>query len=459
MLASCQFINVPAYNELSSIKTARIKTFKKIKLQRKNGHIVYRKTIDRSIPFIGADKVHQSNYTGSGTYIAVLDTGIDKTNPLIKDSVALEACFTTYNSCPNKTSQQFGPGAADPVDWHGSHVSGIAAGNVYDKYKGVAPDAKLIAVNVFDDDLSSSDEAIIKALTWVYFISPKYNIASVNLSLGTTKVFQGNCDSLSPQMTNIIHALYDANIAVVIAAGNAGSIGMSSPACISKVVSVAASDYSDGITYFSNISQNTTFAAPGATIGSAGYGNTIRYASGTSMAAPHVAGVFALYKQMYPNDTIDQAIARLQSISPTISDYSANIKVKRIDIDKLVNADPVVPTTTTTPPQTTTTTVITTTTTTPKYYSKPQLLEVRALRSYSTTFTIVYKDSLLDKSIVANYQLTCGYETYRIPLDRYSNYHTYIINDMPIFTSCAMRAKMINGDYAPYTFPVYLTIG
>lgn len=460
-LTSCQLLPINDTYQVSNQRTNKVKVFNKTKLEKKNKKIVYRKFIDKSVPFIGVNPIHNSGYTGKGTYIAVLDTGIDDSNPLITGSVELEACFTTYKSCPNDTNIQVGDGAAKPVDWHGTHVSGIAAGNVYDKYKGVAPDAKIIAVNVFDSDETSSDEAIINALTWIYWISPKYNIASVNLSLGTSKTFIGDCDSTSPEMTNIVHALTDAGIAVVVAAGNSGSLGMSSPACISRTVSVAASDYSDDITYFSNISQSTTFAAPGSNIASGGYGSTIKYASGTSMAAPHVAGIFALYKQIYPNDSVATAVERIKSVSPTVFDYYADIYIKRIDIRNLLNTSTPSTTTTVPTPSTSTTTIprSTTTTTSVPSYAKPQLIEVRALKQYSTQFSVTYKDSLLNKSYVSKYRLNCGGYSYDIPLVMNATYHVYYIQDMPLFTSCTMHAVIKNGDFGPSSGSVLLTIG
>ena len=94
-----------------TFKNAKSKrTYKKIKLEKKiiknKSRIIYRKFLDQSVPFIGADIMHKAGYTGKDTYVVLLDSGIDKNHPMFKDKVVLEACFTASNSCPNGTDKQ-----------------------------------------------------------------------------------------------------------------------------------------------------------------------------------------------------------------------------------------------------------------------------------------------------------------------------------------------------------------
>jgi len=316
------------------------RTYKSLKLEKRNNRIVYRKVLHNSVPAIGAPVMHASSYTGAGTYVVIIDSGVDSSHPMLSGRVALEACFTVANSCPNKTSKQIGAGSAALVDWHGNHVSAIAAGTI-----GVAPGAKIIAVNVFDKDQSSDELSVINALNWVLSISSKYNIASVNMSLGTSRVYRDYCDTVSPKITTVIHSLYGKNIPVVVAAGNSYSIGMSNPACISKVVSVAATNLNGNVMPFSNLSSTTTFVAPGLKIVSAAYGTETRSASGTSMAAPHVAGILALYRQAYSDHSISKMLQRLIAASPLSIDTYSSLRIPAINVSKLLETpmDPPVP--------------------------------------------------------------------------------------------------------------------
>jgi subtilisin family serine protease len=461
--------------QAKSISSVKKRAYKNIKLEKrivkKKSVTVYRKFLDKSVPYIGADTAHASSNKGKGTYVVLIDTGINVDHPMLKGRVALEACFTILRSCPNGTNQQTGTGAAAPVDWHGSHVSGIMAGS-YEQYVGVAPEAKIIAINVFDKDLSSSETAITNALNWVSSISKNYNIAAVNMSLGTSRVYQGYCDTVSPPMTTAIKNLYDKDIAVVVAAGNSYALGMSSPACISYAVSVASMTYDGYVNDFSNLSQNTTFAAPGYRIVSAGSGTTMRSATGTSMAAPHVAGIFAIYRQMYPTHTLQQAINRIKASSKIATDYYSDIKVSAINIATLSNVEdsPTTTSSTTTlpwinPPTTTTTTipgtvtttvppsqttlppVVTTTTIASKLpLFKPTDVKLRALKTNSNYFYLSYSDSTVDKTLINDYTLSCNNGSrFSISLELTYNSHVIKIMSNIAFTSCYLYANLEDG--------------
>lgn len=438
------------------------RTYKSIKLEqrKKNGknRIVYRRVLQNSVPAIGAPVMHNASYTGSGTYVVIIDSGINSTHPMLAGKVSLEACFTAANSCPNRTNKQIGTGAATPVDWHGSHVSAIAAGTI-----GVAPAAKIIAVNVFDKDQSSDEVSIIAALNWVNTITSKYNIASVNMSLGTSRVYSGYCDSVSPQLTTVIHSLYNKNVPVVVASGNSYALGMSNPACISKVVSVAASNLNNVVTSFSNISSNTTFVAPGLQIVSASYGTDTRSASGTSMASPHVAGILALYKQAYPDHTISKMLQRLLASSPLSVDPYSSLKIPFINVSTLLET-PIDPPATTVPsttiPPVTTTLPLVIPTNPPKPAFKPNLLKIRSNSDTSNFFYVMYNDSLVDKTIILEYVLECSNgSSYKISLNTYTSSHAHIVNSTPSFTSCTMYANLKDGTKSASSSPVLLKKG
>lgn len=434
------------------------RTYKSLKLEKRKNRIVYRKVLQNSVPVTGAPVMHKAGHTGNGTYVVIIDSGINATHPMLAGKVALEACFTVANSCPNKTNRQTGAGSAAPVDWHGSHVSAIAAGTI-----GVAPAAKIIAINVFDRDQSSDEISIVNALNWVLSLADKYNIASVNMSLGTSRVYSGTCDTVSPKTTTAVHALYAKNIPVVVAAGNSYSLGMSNPACISKVISVAAGDLRNNVTPFSNISANTTFVAPGLQIVSAAYGSDTRSASGTSMASPHVAGILALYRQAYPDHNIDKMLQRLKASASMSFDPYSSLKIPAINVSGLLDV-PMDPPVTTVPPTTvpvsTTLPPLVIPTNPPMPPFKPNLTKIRASSSTSTFFYVMYNDSLVDKSIVVDYALECSDTTvYKIPVNNFTTSHVYLVNSTPNFSSCIMYANLKDGTKSASSSSVILKRG
>lgn len=324
--------------------------------------------LDISVPYMGAKFAHDSGFKGSGTNVVVIDTGVEKAHPFFQNRVILEACFA--DTCPNGTDQMIGEGAAKPVHFHGTHVAGIAAG-YNSSMSGVAPNVGIVAVNVFDPYGRAYDEHIIAALKWVSSISSQYDIAAVNMSLGTGTIFKTTCDTYLPEMTAAIEDLKNKGIATVVSAGNSYSVGMSSPACISSSVSVAAmSTYTGKVTTFSNVSQYTTLSAPGQTIKSAGLMGSYRTASGTSMAAPHVTGAIAVYRSKFGKQPVNKVVLDLQQAATTSLDEYSGITTKRLDLFKLIDSSYIPPVTTTVPVTTTTvspttsTTVVTTTTTT-----------------------------------------------------------------------------------------------
>jgi subtilisin family serine protease len=451
------------------------KSYKNIKLEKKSDNIIYRMSdlvpsLKNSIPKINASALYNKGATGKGYSVAVLDTGVNSSHTFLSGRVVAEACFTYNKSCPNAENQMLGVGAAKPVHWHGTHVAGIIAGKDASS-SGVAPDANIVAVNIFEKDGSAYEGSLLYALRYVLSVKDKYNIVAVNLSLGTSKVWTQTCDDVVPELTKIVQEFRAKNVAVVAAAGNSFSHGMANPACITGVIGVAASYIStDTITDFSNISQYTTFAAPGYQIISSSSEGGFRSSSGTSMATPHVAGAFALYASYKPGLSVEQRVADLKNNCPKSLDTATGISVCRLDLASVAGSQGDVPTTSTTvvsttttiPTPTTTTTVPnqSTTTTTVVYRTqmgKPRLHSVIIYKS--GVMVVSYADVLYGKSLVNYYSLKCsnGFET-QLPVVNGRTNHTFsLLYTGEIMKYCILSSVSREGVNGPESALVFVS--
>ncbi len=321
-----------------------------------------------SVKLIGAAKHAEAGFGGKGVTVAILDSGIDRNHLAFPKAIRSEGCFSsTVNTsegnsvslCPGGEGRVYGKGAAAPCDmnfsdgcFHGTHVAGIVAGRAVELedgrvVTGVAPEAGLIVAQVFSgfsgeacgenggNCISAWDSDIIAALEWVYRKRDKFKIAAVNMSLGGG-YFPQACDAESPY-AEIFQRLRQANIAPVVAAGNESfKDGVSAPACNSAAISVSATSKDGKIDEsYSNVAPTVTLAAFGSDIISAFPGNQYMQASGTSMAAPHVAGVFALLRQEFPDMSVNDMVKLLRKTGRTVKDSRTGTKLKRVDLARI----------------------------------------------------------------------------------------------------------------------------
>lgn len=313
--------------------------------------------LPESVPLIRADQAWAQGADGSGWTVAVLDTGIEAAHPFLAGKVVDEACYSANGSCPNGQTSQIGPGAGAPCLYapeaclHGTHVAGIvagvgAAGTSSEGFSGAAPGANLISIQVFsrftgqtcenDEDpcARSFTSDTIAALERVYELRDTYDIAAVNMSLGGGRyVSEAGCDVEDAARKAIVDNLHAVGIATIAAAGNEGNrAALSAPACLSSVISVGATTLTDEVPTFSNSAPFLDLLAPGVRILSAIPLVELARISGTSQAAPHVAGAFAVLSSRLGEASPDEIFQALRSTGVSVTDFKSGLTSPRIDV-------------------------------------------------------------------------------------------------------------------------------
>ena len=295
--------------------------------------------LNSTVPIVQGTVATAGGWTGAGYNVAILDTGVESTHEffntgMTKITAAGQACFSADGDCPNNDDTMTGAGAGEPCDFssdcfHGTHVAGIAAGNgpQASPARGVANGAGIVAVNVFSESDSVPGDAVtyfgdmLLGLDWVNVNRVALNIAAVNMSIGTADNETTYCDADYPSLKAAIDSLRSAGIPTVISAGNSGHrTGLSVPACISSAVSVGSTQNNDNVSSFSNVSAQLSLLAPGGSVRSSDTGNGYFTAGGTSMAAPHVAGAFAVLRQAMPTATVTELLASLRDTALPVDD-------------------------------------------------------------------------------------------------------------------------------------------
>jgi len=328
-----------------------------------------------SLQRIQMPAAYAAGATGENRVVAILDTGGRRSHKFLNTRIVSAACFGTNDAEQGSTSYCPG-GVASSLDidsandcnpalvagcGHGTHVAGTAAGFnssplAGEPLHGVARDARIISINVFSRFtvaacnqigaepmpqgciLSFTSDQML-GLDRVYNLRNTYNIDAVNMSLGGGQFF-AHCDTEPLKLA--IDTLRTVGIATVIAAGNEGfDNSVSSPGCISTAVTVASSTKSDARSDFSNWGSMIDVVAPGSFINASYISNdqnVFEELSGTSMASPHVAGVFAALRSARPAATLDQIEAALKNTGTAIA--NAGTTKPRVNVNSTLTALP-----------------------------------------------------------------------------------------------------------------------
>ncbi|MDP2881013.1 MAG: S8 family serine peptidase [Azonexus sp.] len=288
--------------------------------------------LSQSLPLIGQPTASAAAQQGSGTAIAVLDTGVDYTNAQFGSCTAPG----TPAGCKVAVALDTAPddGVRD-ANGHGSMVAGIAS--------ATAPAANIIALDVFDGSSASSVD-VVDAINWVIANRTAYNITAINMSLGGSTKYTSTCTAGNPFRVAIQAARAD-GIVSFVASGNDGyPDGISMPACTSGAVAVGAvydanvgnvnwgvcsdsTTSADKVACFSNSASMLALLAPGALISVLGSSG-----GGTSFAAPHAAGAYAVLRGARPAEASETALARLSNYGVAVTDSRNGFTFPRINL-------------------------------------------------------------------------------------------------------------------------------
>lgn len=268
------------------------------------------KNMQWALAALNASKITDPTLNGSSTVVAVVDTGVDYSIENL-DGNLLPGYSTVYSRAIGQDKQNY-----DEVG-HGSHVSSIIAGRgVNNQPIGLAPGAKILPVQVLSGR-GGTDQEVADGIEYAI----KANVSVINLSLG------GEVNPFSqatPITCDAILKAYQANIPVVVAAGNSGSRGnpLNQPASCPTAISVAAIDRTLNSATFSSFDKSVFISAPGvdivANLPNIDSQPQIASWSGTSMATPFISASIALYKQLHPQASVDEIKTALINSSTDI---------------------------------------------------------------------------------------------------------------------------------------------
>jgi serine protease len=234
--------------------------------------------IDQRGNDLNANYVYQS-YSGTGVWNYVLDTGIYVQDPEFEGRAVWGANFADdqdQNGC---------------MHFHGTYVAGIIGSRSF----GVAKNTSLVSVKVLSCSGGGTVWNVLQGIQWVIAQDKKKKVINMSLIGG-----------YNPSLNSAVEQATSLGIVVVVASGNDNANACDfSPSSASTAITTGAFDVRTSVAGFSNWGSCVDIFAPGVDVVSTSPGNQVVTASGTSAAAPHIAGVVSLILDAYRGEVVD----------------------------------------------------------------------------------------------------------------------------------------------------------
>ncbi len=314
-----------------------------------------RAQLTESVPLVELDTMRAAGFTGSGTTVAIMDTGVDLLHPDLANSVVDEKCYCDDGQmgmagcCPNAKKEDAGAGAAQDDHGHGTRVASIITSNGTYADLGGAPDVGIVAVKVLGTSGSGNTIDLLLGLQWILDEYPGIPVMNMSLGFG---LYGGDCDDADANtmaFANAIDQLRAAGTLSVTGSGNNGSgTGMIAPACLANALSVGAvwdedlgsqtwfgctdaTTEPDQVTCWSNSSTTTDVFGPGAEVTASRLDGITATLAGTSYATPMVAACAAILADEVPSATPSDLAMALTTSDVEVTDTTNGLSFPRLD--------------------------------------------------------------------------------------------------------------------------------
>jgi len=236
----------------------------------------------------------RENASGKGVQVAVIDSGVDPQHPDLQGKI-VRSCVIRKNAEDGIFIQEILPEESTDDFGHGTAVAGIIT--------DIAPDAKIVNIRVLNEYNSCTGDILIEGIRWAL----EQNIKLINMSLATMK------EKYFPDLFRLCEQAYEQDAIMVVSRRNIGGLGC--PAMFSSVISVERGDFSDRFQMRFKTANLIECDAHGTQVRTPAPGGGYVEQTGTSFAAPHIAGYVALMLEQKPDLVAAEAKTLLKAFS------------------------------------------------------------------------------------------------------------------------------------------------